>query len=84
MSQKVVISCAVTGSIHVPSQSPYLPITPDRIFGQGNLSLKPVISEFVDKTFYEVLDLLMSGLCQVFYPANILLVTDHIQGFSGR
>ncbi len=24
---KIIISCAVTGSIHVPSQSPYLPIT---------------------------------------------------------
>jgi len=31
---KVIISCAVTGSIHVPSQTPYLPITPAEI-GQG-------------------------------------------------
>ena len=29
--RKVIISCAVTGGIHVPSQSPYLPITPDQI-----------------------------------------------------
>jgi uncharacterized protein (DUF849 family) len=28
---KVIISCAVTGSIHVPSQTPYLPITPTEI-----------------------------------------------------
>lgn len=28
---KVIISCAVTGSIHVPSMSPYLPITPEQI-----------------------------------------------------
>jgi 3,5-dioxohexanoate:acetyl-CoA acetone transferase len=28
---KVIISCAVTGSIHVPSQSPYLPLTPAQI-----------------------------------------------------
>jgi uncharacterized protein (DUF849 family) len=28
---KIIISCAVTGSIHVPSQSPYLPVTPDQI-----------------------------------------------------
>ena len=28
---KIIISCAITGSIHVPSQSPYLPITPDQI-----------------------------------------------------
>ena len=30
-ARKVIISCAVTGGIHVPSQSPYLPITPDQI-----------------------------------------------------
>jgi uncharacterized protein (DUF849 family) len=28
---KVIVSCAVTGSIHVPSQSPYLPLTPEQI-----------------------------------------------------
>jgi len=37
---KVIISCAVTGSIHVPSQTPYLPITPEEIaeaaIGAGN------------------------------------------------
>lgn len=31
MARKVIISCAVTGSIHTPSMSPYLPITPDEI-----------------------------------------------------
>ena len=30
-SQKVIISCAVTGSVHTPSMSPYLPLTPDEI-----------------------------------------------------
>ncbi len=30
-ARKVIISCAVTGGIHVPSQTPYLPITPDQI-----------------------------------------------------
>jgi uncharacterized protein (DUF849 family) len=29
--QKVIINCAVTGSIHIPSQSPYIPITPKQI-----------------------------------------------------
>src|SRR5215831_13400864 len=29
--RKVVITCAVTGSIHTPSMSPHLPITPDEI-----------------------------------------------------
>jgi uncharacterized protein (DUF849 family) len=28
---KVIVSCAVTGSIHVPSQTPHLPITPAQI-----------------------------------------------------
>jgi uncharacterized protein (DUF849 family) len=28
---KVLVSCAVTGSVHVPSQTPYLPITPKQI-----------------------------------------------------
>jgi len=28
---KVIITCAVTGSIHTPSMSPYLPISPDEI-----------------------------------------------------
>jgi uncharacterized protein (DUF849 family) len=28
---KVIITCAVTGSIHTPTMSPYLPITPDEV-----------------------------------------------------
>jgi len=30
-NNKVIITCAVTGSIHTPSMSPYLPVTPDQI-----------------------------------------------------
>ena len=30
-SDKVIITCAVTGAIHTPSMSPYLPVTPDEI-----------------------------------------------------
>ena len=30
-SRKVIITCAVTGSIHTPSMTPYLPITPNEI-----------------------------------------------------
>lgn len=30
-SRKAIITCAVTGSIHTPSMSPYLPVTPDEI-----------------------------------------------------
>ena len=31
MARKVIISCAITGSIHTPSMSPHLPVTPDEI-----------------------------------------------------
>ena len=31
MAGKVIISCAVTGAIHTPSMSDYLPITPEEI-----------------------------------------------------
>ena len=34
-SGKVVITCAVTGSIHTPTMSPYLPLTPDEVAGQA-------------------------------------------------
>ena len=30
-SKKVIVSCAVTGSIHTPTMTPHLPITPDAI-----------------------------------------------------
>jgi len=30
-ARKVIITCAVTGSIHTPSMSPFLPVTPDEI-----------------------------------------------------
>jgi uncharacterized protein (DUF849 family) len=32
---KVIISCAVTGSVHTPSMSPYLPLTPEDIARQA-------------------------------------------------
>src|SRR3990172_10554793 len=31
VGRKVIITCAVTGSIHTPTMTPYLPITPDEI-----------------------------------------------------
>ena len=34
-SDKVIISCAVTGSIHTPTMSDALPITPDQIATQA-------------------------------------------------
>ena len=31
MARKIIITCAVTGSIHTPTMSPWLPVTPDEI-----------------------------------------------------
>jgi uncharacterized protein (DUF849 family) len=35
MKHKCIINCAITGAIHIPSQTPYLPITPEQIAGQA-------------------------------------------------
>ena len=35
MDKNVIINCAVTGAIHVPSMSPYLPITPEQIANEA-------------------------------------------------
>ncbi len=35
MAKSVIISCAITGSLHVPSMSPHLPITPDEIASES-------------------------------------------------
>jgi uncharacterized protein (DUF849 family) len=34
-SEKVIITCAVTGSVHTPTMSDHLPITPDEIVSQS-------------------------------------------------
>ena len=34
-TRKVIITCAVTGAIHTPTMSPYLPITPDQIASEA-------------------------------------------------
>ena len=34
MPDPVIITCAITGSIHTPTMSPYLPVTPDEIVEQ--------------------------------------------------
>src|SRR5206468_5262244 len=34
-TRKVIITCAVTGSIHTPSMSPYLPVTANEIADQA-------------------------------------------------
>ncbi|OJF96269.1 3-keto-5-aminohexanoate cleavage protein [Pararhizobium antarcticum] len=35
VKNKVIITCAVTGSVHTPSMSPHLPVTPDEIAAQA-------------------------------------------------
>ena len=39
-ADKVIITCAITGSIHTPSMSPYLPITPDQITNEAIAAAK--------------------------------------------
>src|ERR1700733_10519094 len=39
-SNKVIITCAVTGSIHTPSMSPHLPITPAEIAAEAIAAAK--------------------------------------------
>jgi uncharacterized protein (DUF849 family) len=34
-SKKVIVSCAITGSIHTPTMTPHLPITPDQIASEA-------------------------------------------------
>jgi uncharacterized protein (DUF849 family) len=40
MAGKVIISVAITGSIHTPTMSPHLPVTPDEIAGQSIAAAK--------------------------------------------
>ena len=40
MAGKVIISVAVTGSIHTPTMSPYLPVTPDEVAEQSIAAAK--------------------------------------------
>lgn len=35
MKRKAIITCAITGAIHTPSMSPYLPITPQQIIDES-------------------------------------------------
>lgn len=35
MGEKVILTCALTGSIHTPSMSPHLPVTPEEIAEQA-------------------------------------------------
>jgi uncharacterized protein (DUF849 family) len=35
IKSKIIISCAVTGSVHTPTMSPHLPLTPEQIAEQS-------------------------------------------------
>ena len=35
MANKIIITCAITGSIHTPTMSDALPVTPDQIATQA-------------------------------------------------
>ena len=35
MAQKLIITAAITGAVHVPSMTPYLPITPEQIINDA-------------------------------------------------
>jgi len=39
-ASKIIISCAVTGSIHTPTMSPYLPLTPEQIAAESIAAAK--------------------------------------------
>ena len=39
-SRKVIITCAVTGSIHTPTMTPHLPITPKQIADESIAAAK--------------------------------------------
>lgn len=40
MARSVIVTCAITGSIHTPSQSPYLPVTPAQIIEESVAAAK--------------------------------------------
>ena len=46
-ARKVIITCAVTGSIHTPSMSPYLPVTADEITEAALGAPRPVLRSFI-------------------------------------
>lgn len=39
-SKKVIVSCAITGSIHTPTMSPFLPVAPERIGAEAIAAAK--------------------------------------------
>jgi uncharacterized protein (DUF849 family) len=39
-ADKIIITCAVTGSIHTPTMSPYLPVTPEQIAAEAIAAAK--------------------------------------------
>ena len=80
MSNKVIISCAVTGSINVPSQSPHLPITPEQIiencFGAAEAGASSIHVHVRDpKTGEPTMDLgLFQEVCQEIHSKSDAII----------
>ena len=62
MMSKIIISCAITGSIHTPSMSDALPITPDQIAEQAIAAAEAGKAEQEDAAVDEAL---LSGITAV-------------------
>ena len=61
LRSKVVITCAVTGSIHTPTMSPYLPLTPDEV-ARDAIALAEVSGEGTRSVFIGTRGPCSSGL----------------------
>jgi len=80
MTGKVIISCAVTGSIHVPTMSPYLPITTTQIAQEAIKAAKAGASSVHiharnPKTGEPTMDLgLFQEICQEIYQKSDVVI----------
>ena len=80
MTGKVIISCAVTGSIHVPTMSPYLPITTTQIAQEAIKAAKTGASSVHiharnPKTGEPTMDLgLFQEICQEIYQKSDVVI----------
>ncbi len=51
---KVIITCAVTGSIHTPSMSPYLPVTAEEV-AEAAIGAAVVLRAYLDRAVRQVM-----------------------------
>ena len=88
----VIISCAITGSIHTPSMSPHLPITPDEIAASASEAMdeQRTLAKFSRQAHQQAIDMAeglgatlggqTGGLVQ--HEQILILEDDH--GFEQR